>query len=210
MTDDVQALVGPTYRALADLLEPLPAGRWDAPSLCEEWRVREVVAHVTMPARYDEAAFLAELQAAGFDFPRLSNTVAARDAQLPVEELVAHLRSDVLHGWQPPGGGAHGALAHAVIHALDVALPLGAPRLLPEGTLRRVLDDLTAGGGHRHFGVEIGGRSLRATDLDWSFGAGPPLTGAAADLVAHLSGRVLPAGRLEGEPLGRVAEAGRA
>ena len=25
---------------------------WDAPSLCEGWRTREVVAHMTMPARY--------------------------------------------------------------------------------------------------------------------------------------------------------------
>lgn len=31
---------------LADLLETLTAGQWEAPSLCEDWRVRDVVAHV--------------------------------------------------------------------------------------------------------------------------------------------------------------------
>ena len=46
------------YSALADLLEGAGAGAWDAPSLCEGWRTREVVAHVTMPARYDGPACL--------------------------------------------------------------------------------------------------------------------------------------------------------
>ena len=41
---------------------------WDAPSLCEGWRTREVVAHMTMPARYSGPAFMAELEAAGGDF----------------------------------------------------------------------------------------------------------------------------------------------
>ena len=56
---------------------------WDAPSLCEKWRTREVVAHVTMPARYDGPAFMAELEAAGGDFTRLSDAIAARDGALP-------------------------------------------------------------------------------------------------------------------------------
>ena len=55
---------------------------WDEPSLCEGWRTREVVAHVTMPARYDGPAFMAELEAAAGDFTALSNTVAARDGAL--------------------------------------------------------------------------------------------------------------------------------
>ena len=38
---------------------------------------------MTMPARYDGPAFMAELEAAGGDFTALSNTVAARDGALP-------------------------------------------------------------------------------------------------------------------------------
>jgi len=38
-------------RGLADLLESLPDG-WDTPSLCAGWRVRAVVAHMTVPIRY--------------------------------------------------------------------------------------------------------------------------------------------------------------
>ena len=68
----------------------------DAPSLCEGWRTREVVAHMTMPARYTGPAFMAELEAAGGDFTRLSNTVMARDGTLPTVSLLADLRSKLL------------------------------------------------------------------------------------------------------------------
>jgi uncharacterized protein (TIGR03083 family) len=103
MTDnDLQPLVAATYVALSDLLDALPAERWDTASLCEGWRVREVVAHVTMPARYDENAFMAELREDGFDFTRLSNRIATRDAELATSELVSNLRDETLHRWMPP------------------------------------------------------------------------------------------------------------
>src|SRR3954451_19240105 len=118
--DDVDARglmtwVARTCEGLADLLIAGPADRWDAPSLCAGWQVRHVVAHVTMPVRLTPEQFGAEMAAAGGDFAVLSDTVAARDASLPVGDLVAALRSPVLHGWQPPGGGASGAPRHGVI-----------------------------------------------------------------------------------------------
>jgi uncharacterized protein (TIGR03083 family) len=199
--DDLQVLVAANYVALADLLEELPAERWDTASLCEGWRVREVVAHLTMPARYSEEAFLAELRGDGFDFTRLSNRIASRDAQLSTVELVGNLRDERLHDWTPPGGGYHGALNHVVIHSLDITVPLGEPRCASDTAMRSVLDDLTAGGGHANFGMDIRGRRLSATDIDWSFGSGSQLRGNAEDLALHLCGRRVPKGRLQGETL---------
>jgi uncharacterized protein (TIGR03083 family) len=195
--DDVQSLVAADYLALADLLDTLPAARWDLPSLCEGWRVREVVAHLTMPTRYSEDAFMAELRDCAFDFTRLSNRIAGRDAQLPTGELVGGLRDEVMHHWTPPGGGSHGALNHVVIHGLDITVPLAEPRRSPDATIEVVLEDLTRGGGHAHFGVDISGRTLYATDIDWSYGSGPPLRASAEDLVLHICGRNVPAGRLQ-------------
>ncbi len=127
---DLAAAIAHEYRALSDLLEEADPVVWDAPSLCEGWRTREVVAHMTMPARYSGPEFMAELAAAGGDFTQLSNTVAARDGALPVASLLADLRSEALHGWQPPGGGLEGALTHCVIHGLDIteAVPAGPAR----------------------------------------------------------------------------------
>jgi len=192
------------YVALADLLEALPAERWDTASLCEGWRVREVVAHLTMPARYSEEAFMTELAEDGFDFTQLSNRIASRDAKLPNDELLRDLRADVLHDWTPPGGDTHGALNHVVIHSLDITVPLRARRLPSDTALRIVLDDLTAGGGHANFGTDIQGRSLQAADIGWSYGSGSLLSGTAADLALHICGRTVPDNSLRGEPLTRL------
>lgn len=203
MTDDadLQPAVAAEFLALADLLAGASDAEWDTPSLCEGWRVREVIAHLTMAARYSEEEFMAELGRCNFDFTRLSNEVASRDAELQVADLVANLRSDTMHHWAPPGGGYHGALNHVVIHGLDVTVPLGVPRCSSDETIRVVLDDLTKGGGHEHFGIEIERRTLRATDLDWSYGTGPPMSGAAENLALAICGRTVPNGRLEGAQL---------
>ena len=203
MTSDatLQPVVAAEFVALADLLDSATDTQWDTPSLCAGWRVREVIAHMTMAARYPEDKFMAELRRCDFDFGRLSNEIASRDAVLPSAELVANLRSDVLQHWTPPGGGYHGALNHVVVHGLDVTVPLGVPRRSPDSTIRVVLDDLTTGGIHERFGMGIDGRTLLATDIDWSYGSGPPLRGTAEDLALVLCGRTVPAGRIEGEPL---------
>jgi uncharacterized protein (TIGR03083 family) len=204
-TDDtyLQPAVAAEFASLAGLLADASSAQWDTASLCAGWRVREVIAHLTMAARYPEQEFMAELQRCGFDFTRLSNEIAGRDASLPVDRLVACLRSDVMQHWTPPGGGYHGALNHVVIHGLDVTVPLGVPRRSPDETIRVVLDDLTRGGGHAHFGIDIDGRCLAASDLDWSYGSGAALRGEAGDLAVALCGRAVPGGRLAGEPLRR-------
>jgi uncharacterized protein (TIGR03083 family) len=195
---DRQSAVTDTYLALAGLLDALPQEGWDMPSLCEGWRVREVVAHVTMPVRYSPDRFMAELRACDGDFTRLSNTVASRDAALPADVLVANLRDDALHRWTPPGGGEIGALNHAVIHSLDITVPLGVKRCASDEALRIVLDDLT-GGTHIHFGFDLAGIKLQAADMDWSFGSGTPIRGTAEDLALLICGRnlsrFLPGGR---------------
>jgi uncharacterized protein (TIGR03083 family) len=203
MTDDayLQPAVAAEFLSLADLLDAASAAQWDTASLCAGWRVREVVAHMTMAARYPEEQFMAELKRCGFDFTRLSNEIAARDASLPADELIGNLRSEVMQRWAPPGGGYHGALNHVVIHGLDITVPLGAPRLAPDQTIRVILDDLTQGEAAGRFGVDVAERRLQATDLDWSFGAGPVLRGPAADLALVICGRSVPPGRLEGAPL---------
>lgn len=186
--------VAATYQGLADLLTAEPDGCWDAPSLCQGWLVRHVVAHVTMPVRLTPDRFGAEMAAAGGDFGVLSNTVAVRDGALPATELLDQLRAPALHAWQPPGGGAAGALNHAVIHSLDVTIALGRPAVAPAAALGAVLDQLTAADGAL-FGVDLSGVRLEATDSAWAWGSGSPTRTDAGSLVALLSGRTLPDGR---------------
>jgi hypothetical protein len=44
--DTTWGLIETERRSLADLLEPLTPDQWSAPSLCAEWRIRDVAAHV--------------------------------------------------------------------------------------------------------------------------------------------------------------------
>ena len=191
---DLQSWVAPTYQGLADLLPERAGDTWDAPTLCDKWRVRHVVAHLTMPARMTPEQFGAEMAAAGGDFAVLSDTVAERDASLPVAELLDQLRSPALHAWQPPGGGAAGALSHAVIHSLDVTVALGRPPVAPTAGATAVLDQLTASGGAL-FGVDLTDTRLEAVDTEWAWGAGHLVRAESGCLVALLSGRALPDGR---------------
>ena len=192
---DLQSYVAPTCDRLADLLAGAAVETLDAPSLCEKWLVRHVIAHVTMPARLTPEQFGAEMAAAGGDFAVLSDTVAARDASLPLADLLDQLRSPGLHQWQPPGGGAAGALSHAVIHSLDVTVALDRPAVAPEEAVIAVLDQLTAANG-AWFGVDLTDVRLEAADTAWSWGSGRAVRADSGSLVALLSGRTLPDGRI--------------
>lgn len=187
---DASAEVTAELEQLADLLEPLDDESWNVPSLCEGWRVREVVAHVTMPTRWRPARLFREAVRHRFRFDVLFDHVARDDAaSLSTSALLAALRSPELAAWRPPGGGAEGALVHAVVHGLDITTPLGIDRELPATRMRLVLDALTTRRSLRHFEVDLDGIELRADDAGWCHGSRSPLHTDAADAVLMLTGR---------------------
>jgi uncharacterized protein (TIGR03083 family) len=199
--DTIRDMIAAQRGELAAVLDALPASGWDQPTLCAGWRVREVVAHVTMPFRYRGPRFVFELARSRGTFNQMADRVARRDAaRMPAAELAAAVRSNTGHPWRPPGGGFAGALTHDVIHSLDVTVPLGLPFAIPEERLRRVLPASVNDKMVMFFGADLAGIEFRASDLDWTLGAGTPLTGTGADLLLAMCGRKLPAGRLEGEP----------
>ena len=185
---------------LAGVLAGLTPEQWDAPSLCEGWRVREVAAHIVMAFRYSTWQVLSGMVMARGSFNRMADRAARSDAEsLSPEELTAVLKENVDHPWKPPGGGYEGALSHDLIHGLDITVALGLDRAVPADRLRFVLDGVNPRQ-VKYFGVDLAGITLQADDLDWSYGTGTPLTGSAQDLLLVLCGRKLPAGHLHGEP----------
>jgi len=196
---DLAAEIGAERSDLAAMLAALPASSWDLPTLCAGWRVRDLVAHVTMPFRYSAARFVAELTRSRGNFDAMSDRCARRDGAAPPAELLGALKDNVTNPWKPPGGGYAGALTHDVIHGLDASVPLGIGRRVPGHRLRLVLDAITAPAARKHFGTDVSGIELRASDIDWSSGSGVPLSGTAQDLALVLCGRKLAPGRLDGE-----------
>lgn len=202
--DTIRDMIAAQRAELAEVLAGLPGPSWDEPTLCAGWRVREVVAHITMPFRFSGRRFALELAKSRGRFNEMADRLARRDAAvLSSAELAEAVRSNTGHPWKPPGGGYAGALAHDLIHGLDITVPLGLARLVPEERLRPVLPASPDDRSVKFFGTDLDGIELRATDMDWGLGSGVPLTGAGADLLLVLCGRTLPPGRLSGEPAAR-------
>jgi uncharacterized protein (TIGR03083 family) len=200
---DIRAAVAGERTDLAALLADLPAEDWDKPTLCAGWRVRELVAHITMPYRLSMPRFVLGMIKARGNFDRLADRQARRDAaDLTALELTECLRQNINHPWKPPGGGYQGALSHDVIHGLDITVALGIDREVPAERMHYILDSMNPRQ-LKYFGVDLTGIQLRATDLDWTHGTGEPMAGKAQDLLLVLCGRTLPPGHLTGSPATR-------
>jgi len=199
----IQDMIAAERRELAALVGALTPDEWASATLCAGWRVAEVVAHMTMPFRFSAGRFVREMVKSAGRFNRMADRVARQEAaQLSRDALVASLRDNAGHPWQPPGGGPEGALSHDVIHGLDITTALGLDRRVPLDRLEVVLGGVKPKQ-VKYFGTDLTGVCLRAEDLDWSYGSGTPVTGLAQDLLLVLCNRRLPVGRLRGEPSAR-------
>ncbi|MET9571555.1 maleylpyruvate isomerase family mycothiol-dependent enzyme [Streptomyces virginiae] len=203
----IRALIAAERHELADLLDALRDDQWNEPSLCVGWRVREVVAHMSMGFRLSLAATMGELAKARGNLHRMTDRLARRDAAAhSTAELSAFLRDGAHHPWTPPVGGFAAALGHDVVHGLDITVALGLDRRVPQDRLRVLLAGIRPSG-LRFFGVDMDGVRLCAEDLDWSYGSGSPVRGTAQDLLLLAFGRRLPPGRLRGEAGARFTAA---
>jgi hypothetical protein len=88
---------------------------------------------------------------------------------------------------------------HVLIHGQDICRPLSIKRVLPEAHLIPVADfvknDVHIFGTRKR----IAGLKLTATDMKWSHGNGPEVTGPAEALVMTMAGRLIALDDLSGE-----------
>jgi uncharacterized protein (TIGR03083 family) len=207
---EIRTAVAAERREQVELYSSLTEQQWDSPSLCAGWRVREVLAHTTMPFRYSLPKVTWEIAKSRGSFDRMADRRARIDAgRLSAAQLVASLRDNIEHPWSPPGGGPLGALSHDVIHGLDVSTPLGLDRHASPQRVAMVLSGLRPKN-IAFFGVGLDGVELQATDVDWSYGTGAPVSGRAQDLLLLVCGRRVPAGRLTGVAADRFTTPERA
>lgn len=171
---------------LADFLESLEPREWHAPTLCEKWTVKDVVAHVVS---YEELSPFGLIGRFAKGLVVHANQVGVRElAPKSPDELVQFLRSH-LHpkGLTAAFGGMIG-LVDATVHHQDVRRALGYPRIVPAERLERILP-LVPGNPRLGAGRRIRGLRLRATDVDWQHGAGPEVVGTGEALLMAMTGR---------------------
>lgn len=189
---------------MAAFLGTLSPRQWQAPTLCANWRVRDVVAHVIC---YDELALRGMLALAvrgQFRSSRINAVALARYSTCGPEQLLALLGAHLQPRGLPAALGGRVALVEGVIHHQDIRRGLGLPRVIPSQrlliALRWALLGPDIGGLWRIRGVRV-----VATDLGFSAGAGPEVRGAAEALLMTMAGRRGVVGELSGPGWDKLA-----
>lgn len=175
--------------SLVDALAGLAPADWGKPSLAAGWTVRDVVAHMIATAQMTPPRFFAGLIGTGFRFNALSTKDIARvRAGRSDAQLVDTYRS-LIDARNAPPGPAVSWLGETIVHGEDVFRALGGYREHPIAHVTAVGDFYS--GSNLLIGAKrrIEGLTLRATDADWSHGAGPEVTGPAIALVMAMCGR---------------------
>jgi len=186
---------------LAERLSVLDDEQWNSPSLCAQWRIRDVLAHMTAGAEgaFGFGAIFDGMLRHGFNYNRwIASDGQARGQQDPAV-LLKTLRDAAAKRKARSGARPIRNLMHVLIHGQDICRPLGITRDLSEAHLVPVAD-FVKDDVHR-FGAKkrIAGLKLTATDMVWSHGNGPEVTGPAEALVMMMAGRSVALDDLSGE-----------
>jgi uncharacterized protein (TIGR03083 family) len=185
---EVWTVIHSERKALADDLGQLSAEQWTTPSLCTDWSVQDVLAHMTATARTSETQFFGKFVKSGFSFTNMTSAdIRAETGDSPTETL-ARFAAEVEASKHPPGPNDTW-LGETLVHSEDIRRPLGIAHTYPADAAVQVANfykgsNLLIGSKSR-----IAGLTLRATDTDWQCGDGPEVAGPIMTLVMAMTGR---------------------
>ncbi len=176
---------------LCDQLDGLTDEQWNAESLCDRWRVRDVLGHLVSVQVVPTWKFMLGVYSMTA-FDKRADKIAREFGTRSPQSLVDQYRSLVASKRGAPFVGLMAPLADVLTHSVDIQRPLGLPELRAGEAAATVLTRLAAG--LQGFTSKKAARGLRleATDLAWHVGDGPDVRGSAGDLLIALNGR--PAG----------------
>ena len=197
---DVWAAIDQEREALVKDLAGVDDSDWDAQSLCEDWKVRDVVGHLVFAANSDWKDFAVGLLKNKGNLDRVISKAAIEIGASPRADLEARLTDTVGSRNLPPFVKSECELADIVCHGDDIRRPLGITHDVPAEALlvaaEFLKDDRATGTPKR-----IAGLRLRATDANWSSGEGPTVEGPLKALVLAMAGRVIALDELSGDGL---------
>ena len=185
---DIWTTISAERGALADDLANLTPAQWDTPSLCSEWTVRNIVAHLSATASLNPATFFVNVAKAGFNFDRFANGQIGKHRGPDPAATLSEFR-DLQNSTSAPPSPKTSWLGEVVVHGEDVRRPLGIPHTYPPDAVREVIDFYK--GSNMLIGSKkrIAGLALRATDHDWQHGQGEAVEGPLLSLLLAMTGR---------------------
>ncbi|SDS98086.1 TIGR03083 family protein [Nocardioides scoriae] len=191
--DTIWAHVDQQRLEVADLLDDLDAQEWEHPSLCTDWRVRDVAAHLAL-AHTGAAQALVDVVRSGGRFDVMIRDTARRQARRPVGEHAARLRAMVGSRRRAPLVSPLEPLIDVLVHAQDVVRPLGRTRAVPPDAAAAAAERAWSMGFPFRAQRRLGPVRLVATDHAWTAGEGEEVRAPVGDLLLLVTGRdvVLP------------------
>jgi uncharacterized protein (TIGR03083 family) len=186
---------------LANEMAGLSADEWNTQSLCAEWRVADVVAHVLASTDMRFTVMFGRLVKSGFNLDRTLSKQARELGELPQAELVGSLRARADFRFVPPGAKPTNLMADTVIHSQDIKRPLGMPCTVESSTLLCAASFLAVNNFNCKSATRAQGFRLVATDTDWTHGQGSDVRGPLEAIIMAICGRSAALTDLEGDGL---------
>jgi len=187
---DTWTMVAETRTDLASYLEALRSEQWDAPTLCAEWKVRDVVGHLIEGAnKITMRKMMGGMLRSGFNLNKMLAATAVEEGKHSPEELLKAVRETVPMRNTPPMTKPEDVLADSVIHTQDIRRALGASSTVPEERVRAALDRMKNTGSILGNKKRVAGLKLVATDMDWTHGDGAEVRGTGEALLMAMCGR---------------------
>ena len=185
---DLMVLAEEERADLLALLQGLTPSQWEAQSLCTDWRVRDVATHVVSYDELSKASTVATFLLGGLRVGKVNKVALNRYQNLATDQII-----DLVARNQRPKGLASGfkggiALTDGTIHHQDIRRALGMPRVIPKHRLVPVLD-FSLGAPTLPSSGNSKGLRLVATDINWSSGEGPEVSGPGEALLMAVAGR---------------------
>jgi uncharacterized protein (TIGR03083 family) len=195
--DALWAAIHTERAALADDLADLSDDQWAQRSLCGQWSVEEVVAHLAAAASIGRLRWLTSIVGARFDADLHNRRrLAEHRGATPAETLDGFRR--IVTSTTAPSGHTAAWLGEVVVHGQDIRQPLGLPRTPPTETVTEVARffasrDFTVAGRTKTKGLR-----LAATDGPFATGEGPLVSGTTLALTMAMAGRTVYCDELTG------------
>ncbi|MEU3012915.1 maleylpyruvate isomerase family mycothiol-dependent enzyme [Nocardia asteroides] len=186
--DTLWALAHAERAALAEDLAGLDAGDWATPSLCGDWTVEDVVAHLTAAASTGRLRWIASVLGARFDFDRHNARRLAEHRGATPAETLDRFRAVVT---STTGASGHTAawLGEVVVHSQDIRRPLGLTTTPSPAAATAVAEFYASSDFAVASKTMIEGLRVQATDGTFAAGAGPLVSGPTIALVMVMAGR---------------------
>lgn len=185
--DEIWRNVDQQRAELADLFETLTPQQWNAPSLCDGWKVRDVAAHLTHSHMAPLKAVV-EAAKSGFRFDPMIRRLGVEDPRSQ-GEIAAGLRAMVGARKKVPGTSVQQPLIELLVHGQDIAVPLGIDRPMPVAAAVEAANRLAGMKFPINALARLDGIRLVATDADFTAGEGREVRAPIRDIVMVLAGR---------------------